>query len=60
MNLFAMEAAKISASLLLKGKQIDDNDVLISGMMVANGVNKIITKNVKNFSMIKGLEVISY
>ena len=60
MNLFAMEAAKISASLLLKGKQIDDNDVLISGMMVANGVTKIITKNVKHFSMINGLEVISY
>ena len=60
MNLFALEAAKISAELSLKGKRIDDNDCLIAGTMIANGVKKIITKNVKHFSRIKGIEAIGY
>lgn len=60
MNLFAMDAARISAILMRKGKSIGDIDCLIAGTMLANGVTKIITRNKKHFSRIKGIEVISY
>lgn len=35
-------------------------DSMIAGILLANGVDKIITKNVKHFEKIKGLRVISY
>ena len=57
---FAMEAAKISAELIKKGKRIEDADCLIAGMMLSWGMTKIITKNTKHFSRIKGIEAISY
>jgi tRNA(fMet)-specific endonuclease VapC len=60
LNLHSFEAARISASLIYKGKRIDDNDCIIAGTMIANNVKKIITKNKKHFSKIKGIEVLSY
>lgn len=60
LNLHSLEAARISASLIYKGKKIDDNDCIIAGTMIANNVKKIITKNKKYFSKIKGIEVLSY
>lgn len=42
------------------GKFIGGNDCMIAGIFLSNGVNKIITKNVKHFENIKELKVISY
>lgn len=59
-NLHSLEAARINASLILKGKTIEPNDCIIAGTMIANNVKKIITKNKKHFSQIKEIEVLSY
>ena len=42
------------------GKSIGEEDCLIAGICTINGINKIITKNVRHFDNIEGLEVISY
>lgn len=57
---FALEAARIGAELRSKGTSIDDSDLLIAGMMRSYGFEKIITRNKKHFSKIKGIEVITY
>lgn len=59
-NLFALEAAEITADLKKKGIIIDDSDCLIAGLMLRNGVTKIITKNTKHFSKITGITAIGY
>jgi len=56
----AMVASKIGADLVKTGKFIELNDILISGIIIANGCNKILTKNKEHFSRINGLNVISY
>ena len=54
------KASKISFELKKDGKIIGDFDCIIAGIYLTNGVNKIITRNVKHFERIKGLKVISY
>ena len=56
----AQKAALIYDKLEIAGHIIDDNDILIAGIMQTNGINKIITKNVKHFEKIEGIEIISY
>ena len=56
----AEKAAKIYNALESKGKLIDANDILIAGIMLSNGINKIITKNVKHFENIEVIEIIPY
>ena len=56
----AEKAAEIYDTLESKGFLIDDNDILIAGIMLSNGIKKIITKNVKHFEVIEGLEIIQY
>ncbi len=56
----AEKAAKISDVLESKGQRIDDNDILIAGIMLSNGIKRIITKNIKYFEIIEGIELISY
>lgn len=53
-------SAEILSSLSKKGEIIDQNDVFIASIMIKKGCDKIITKNTKHFSKIKGLKVISY
>ncbi len=53
-------ASKIYDTLESKGQIIDDNDILIAGIMLTNGIKKIITKNVRHFERIKGIEIIKY
>ena len=60
MNLFALDAAAYRAKLMPKGKPVETNDCLIAGIMHANGVKKILTKNKKHFSKIPGIEIITY
>lgn len=53
-------ATKIHYNQKSKGRTIDQFDSLIAGILISEGVNKIITRNVKQFKEIPGLEVISY
>lgn len=52
-------AAEIAGRLSKQGLIIEINDNLIAGICVANNC-RIITKNVKHFSRIKGLKVETY
>jgi predicted nucleic acid-binding protein len=56
----AEKAAEIYDLLESKGNVIDDNDILIAGIMLSNGITKIITRNVKYFEKIETLEIIKY
>ncbi len=56
----AERAAEIYDKLESKGNMIDDNDILIAGTMLSNGIIKIITRNTKHFDKIEGLEIIPY
>ncbi len=53
-------AAEIYDNLESQGQRIDDNDILIAGIMLSNGIKKIITKNVNHFERIKDIEIIEY
>ncbi len=56
----AEKAAEIYEILESKGQLIDDNDILIIGVMLSNGINQIITKNVQHFKKIEEIKVINY
>lgn len=56
----AEKAAKIYDVLESKGQRIDDNDILIAGIMLSNGIKRIITNNIKHFEMIEDIELIQY
>ncbi len=53
-------ASKILASLIKEGRIIEQNDSLIAAILQKNKVESIITRNVKHFSNIRGLKVVSY
>ena len=53
-------SAEIAADLIKNGKQIEQNDSLIAAILLQNGVQKIITRNHKHFSRIRGLDVLQY
>ncbi len=53
-------AAKVYDNLESQGLVIDDNDILIAGIMLSNGIKKIITKNTNHFERIEDLEIIHY
>ena len=54
------KSAEIFWQLKKKGMEIGKLDCMIAGILLANGVNKIITRKVGHFKTIKDLEVISY
>ena len=56
----AMKSAEIAANLSKKGRPIGHLDSIIAGIALTNGVNAILTRNVKDFSKIKELNVIAY
>ena len=58
--LASKKAAQINNNLIKVGKIIEPFDCAIAGIYLANGVDKIITKNTKHFDKIKGLKVLSY
>ena len=61
---FKKGCGKVSAfflnGLAKSGKTIGQNDAFIAAIMARYGCKKIITRNRKHFSAIKGIEVISY
>lgn len=56
----AEKSAEIEARLRTMGDLIGTADILIAGVMITNGISKIVTNNKKHFSRVEGLEVISY
>ncbi len=56
----AEKAAEIYDKLELKGIIIDDYDILIAGIMINNGIKKILTRNIKHFEKIEAIEAIGY
>ena len=57
---FGEKAALIFTDLINDGKEINQNDCMIASILLTNGCNKIITRNVKDFEKIKGLSIIRY
>ena len=53
-------SAKIYSDLVKKGKIIEQNDCLISSIMIKNDCDTILTRNVKHFKRIKGIKVEEY
>lgn len=56
----AEKAAEIYDTLESKGSLIDDNDILIAGIMIHNGIRKILTRNTKHFEKIENIETVKY
>ncbi|MDI6721614.1 MAG: PIN domain-containing protein [Candidatus Aenigmarchaeota archaeon] len=56
----SIKAGQIAGKLSESGKMIDDIDCLAAGILLANGCNTIISRNVKHFGRIEGLNVESY
>ncbi len=56
----AVKASDIFWGLKKDGKDIGRFDCMVAGILLLNGVNKIITRNVKHFDNVKGLKVIGY
>ncbi|MBS3142204.1 type II toxin-antitoxin system VapC family toxin [Candidatus Woesearchaeota archaeon] len=59
-NLFGVEAAEIQANVEKNGVFIKDNDALIAGIMIRNGVKTIVTRDRKHFAKIPGMKVLTY
>ena len=56
----AEAAAAIFADLRRNGTPIDEEDCLIAGVCVSNGIPSILTNDEKHFSRVKQLRVFSY
>jgi predicted nucleic acid-binding protein len=53
-------ASKIYRDARKKGFTIGQFDSLIAGIFLSNGVNKILTRNKKDFEKMKGITVVEY
>jgi len=56
----AIRAGQIAGTLSRQGKMIDDIDCLAAGILLTNGCSTIISRNVKHFRRIEGLDVENY
>ncbi len=56
----ATRAGQISARLMAEGRMTDDVDCLVAGILLANGCETIVTRNVKHFERISELAVERY
>jgi len=56
----AENASKIFDDLETKGKIIEDNDILIAGVFLSNGISKILTRNSEHFEFIDRMTTIEY
>lgn len=56
----AVKASQIAGELNRTGIQIEPNDCLTAGISIANGINTILTKNIKHFEHIKELNLETY
>ncbi len=56
----SIKAGLISSELMEKGKMIDDIDCLTAGILLSNGCDTIVTRNVKHFERIDDIKIESY
>ena len=56
----SLAAAKILGQLKLKGKPVEIRDAMIAGIALSKGIKTIVTQNIKHFSRIPQLAVITY
>ncbi len=56
----ALESGKILAQLLAKGNPIGSRDVMIAGVSLANGIQRVLTRNVRHFKVIPRMDVETY
>ena len=56
----SIKSAKILGSLNRLGKSIEFRDGIIAGIALANGITKILTKNVDHFVRFENLQVVTY
>ena len=54
------ESSKICWALRKEGKIIEQFDCVIAAILIANGIDKILTGNPKHFERVKGLKVVRY
>lgn len=54
----SFHAAQIAGILSKQGQTIEHSDALIAGSLLANGCKRFLTKNVKDFERISGLEIV--
>ncbi len=59
-NSFSLEAARLNRQLKNKGVVIDDNDLLIAGLLKANGISNLVTRNKKHFRNVDFIKTIDY
>jgi tRNA(fMet)-specific endonuclease VapC len=51
----ALEGARIYSSLIKNGEEIELNDCLIAASASSVGIHEIVTRNIKHFKRIKGI-----
>ena len=56
----SVRASEVASDLVKKGLQIESNDCLIAGTMLANNCNTLITLDKEHFERIKGIKVETY
>ena len=54
------KASELYWKLRKQGKNIGKFDCVIAGILLSNGINKIVTRNVKHFENIPGMKAIKY
>ena len=54
------KSAEISASLDAKGLHVGKMDILIAGIILANGYRELLTNNISHYKHIPGLKIYSY
>ncbi len=59
-NKSCKKAAEINQLLRKSGKEIDEFDCTLAAIFLTNGIDQILTKNVKHFERIPGIKIISY
>lgn len=56
----AVYAGRIASQLTERGQMIGDADCLTAGILLRNGCERIVTRNVKHFKRVEDLEVENY
>ena len=56
----SIKAGLISSDLMAKGKMIDDIDCLVAGILLSNGCDTVLTRNIKHFERIQEIKTETY
>ena len=55
-----IKAGEIAGTLIKRGQQIEQTDVLIAAIALTNGISEIITANKAHYERIPGIKVVGY